>query len=228
MSQKIDRNNIKLLRPKKIEWFRKQLLDWGKQNLREFPWRQTKDAYSILVAECLLQKTDAETVAPVYQKFLAKYPTVSDLAKGNIEEIASILQSLGLLFRASRLSDSAKTIIDRYCGNVPNSESQLLELSGIGIYTARAICSQAFDRPLAVLDANVARILERFFGIQGERVKSRCKILWQAAEIIAPENQVGQWNLTLLDFGALICTARNPACDRCCLANKCHWLHSPN
>ncbi len=141
----LPKNSIELLTPKKIQWFRQRLLDWAKQNLREFPWRQTRDSYSILVAECLLQKTDAETVAPIYQTFLTKYPNIKALATGNIEEIAAILQPLGLLFRASRLSQSANTIVDRYCGNIPNSEQQLLELSGVGLYTARAILFSSFS-----------------------------------------------------------------------------------
>ena len=79
-------------------------------------------------------------------------------------------------------------------------------------------------QPAAVLDTNVARILERFFGIEGERVKSRCKILWNAADTIAPDTEVGHWNLTLLDFGAIICTARNPKCSECPLSQRCHWF----
>ncbi len=87
-------------------------------------------------------------------------------------------------------------ITEKYKGKVPEKEQELLKLPGIGKYTARAILSQAFDKPAAVLDPNVARILERFFGIEGGRVKSRCKILWSAAETIAPNTEVGAWNLT--------------------------------
>ncbi|VEP13551.1 HhH-GPD family protein (fragment) [Hyella patelloides LEGE 07179] len=90
----------------------------------------------------------------------------------------------------------------------------------------QAICSQAFGQPAVVLDTNVARIIERFFGIEGERVKSRCKILWQAAETVAPDTQVGLWNLTLLDFGAKVCTARNPRCSECPIPERCNWYKS--
>ncbi|MEH2165741.1 MAG: hypothetical protein V7K41_03510 [Nostoc sp.] len=114
----------------------------------------------------------------------------------------------------------------QYGGKIPDSEKQLLELPGIGKYTARAICSQAFTQPLAVLDTNVACILERFFGLQGERVKSRCKILWSAAEIIAPNKEVGKWNLTLLDFGAMVCRAKNPLCNNCPLSTKCNYVQT--
>lgn len=213
----------------KIKWFHHRLSTWGTQNLRDFPWRQTCDSYAILVAEHLLQKTDAITVVPIYKAFLFKYPTLENLVKASIDELNELLKPLGLYFRAERLYQCARIIIEQYGGKIPNSEKQLLELPGIGKYTARAICSQAFSQPLAVLDTNVARILERFFGLQGERVKSRCKILWRAAETIAPDKEVGKWNLTLLDFGAMVCRAKNPLCNDCPLSAKCDYVQiQPN
>jgi A/G-specific adenine glycosylase len=210
---------------KQIKWFRDRLSDWGVVNRRDYPWRKTTDAYHLLVAESLLQKTDADTVAPIYELFLDRYPTIQDLAAANLEDVAKILKPLGLFFRAERLQQCAEIVISQYQGNVPEDQKQLLKLPGIGDYTARAIGSQAFNQPLAVLDANVARILERFFGLQGERVKSRCKILWGAADLIAPKTAVGTWNLALLDFGALTCKAQSPDCDRCPLAAKCKWAN---
>jgi A/G-specific adenine glycosylase len=210
----------------KIDWFQVSLSTWAKQNLRDYPWRKTSKPYDILVAEFLLQKTDADTVAPIYVTFLERYPTSEKLAQATVEEISKLLKPLGLLFRAERLCQTAQIIRQQYSGKIPNSETELLKLPGIGKYTARAICSQAFGQPSVVLDTNVARILERFFGIEGERVKSRCKILWQAAETVAPDTQVGLWNLTLLDFGALVCKAIKPKCFECPLSERCHWLKS--
>ena len=206
-----------------IKWFRQHLSAWGVINRRNFPWRNTTDSYHLLVAESLLQKTDAQTVAPIYELFLNRYPTLQDLAIANLEDVAKILEPLGLFFRAHRLKQCAEIIIREHNGVVPDNQKQLLELPGIGDYTARAIGSQAFNQPLAVLDANVARILERFFGLQGERVKSRCKILWGAVDLIAPKKDVGTWNLMLLDFGAIICKAQNPGCEFCPLSSKCSW-----
>jgi A/G-specific adenine glycosylase len=208
-----------------IKWFRKHLSAWGVANRRDYPWRKTTDSYHLLVAESLLQKTDADTVAPIYELFLAHYPTIQDLAAANLDDVAKILKPLGLFFRAERLQQCSQIVIRQYDGKVPQDQKQLLKLPGIGDYTARAIGSQAFNQPLAVLDANVARILERFFGLQGERVKSRCKILWGAADLIAPKTAVGKWNLALLDFGALTCKAPNPDCEHCPLASKCTWYH---
>lgn len=216
-------NRSDYLAAARIKWFRQQLSTWGVTNRRDFPWRKTTDSYHLLVAESLLQRTDAQTVAPIYELFLEHYPTIKDLAAANLDHVAKLLKPLGLCFRAARLQQCAQIIIRQYQGKVPQTQKYLLELPGIGDYTARAIGSQAFNQPLAVLDANVARILERFFGLQGERVKSRCKILWGAADLIAPKTEVGKWNLALLDFGALTCKAQNPDCENCPLSSKCKW-----
>lgn len=213
-----------LLTPTKTNWFRYQLSIWAAENLRKFAWRCTTDPYEIFIAEFLLQKTGATTVAPIYNTFLSKYPTLKDLAAASLAEISLLLKPLGLHFRAKRLHESVQIILKDYAGKIPTSEAQLLTLPGVGKYTARAICSQAYSQPLAVLDTNVARIFERFFGLQGDRVKSRCKLLWQAAQQVAPNTEVGKWNLTLLDFGASVCTARNPSCANCPLARECNFV----
>jgi A/G-specific adenine glycosylase len=109
-----------------IQWFRDRLLTWAKCNLRDYSWRRTSDPYSILVAEFLLQRTDADTVAPIYEAFLTEYPTVDRLAIAKLEDIAKLLQPLGLFFRAERLSETAKIIIEKYEGKVPQEETELL------------------------------------------------------------------------------------------------------
>ncbi|MGD2181194.1 A/G-specific adenine glycosylase [Lusitaniella coriacea] len=205
----------------KIRYFQRKLKAWATQNLRDFPWRRTTNPYSIFVAEFLLQKTDAATVAPIYEAFLACYPTLETLAAAPIGDVETLLQPLGLFFRAERLCQAAREILEKDGGKIPNTQKRLLELPGSGKYTARSILAHGFLRPAAVLDTNVARILERFFGIQGDRVKSRCKVLWSAADIVAPKRNVGRWNLTLLDFGALVCTARNLRCSDCPLRSQC-------
>lgn len=207
----------------KIQWFRRQLRSWGSQNLRDFQWRRTTDAYAIFVAEFLLQKTGAVTVAPVYDSFIKRYPTVEALAGAPVVKIDRLLQPLGLRFRAERLVESARIICDRFGGKIPATETELLELPGVGKYTARCILANAYGQPAAILDTNVARILERFFGLEGDRVKSRCKLLWGAAERVAPRKDVSKWNLTLLDFGAAECKAKNPRCGECPLRDKCDY-----
>jgi A/G-specific adenine glycosylase len=209
----------------KLQWFRHQLTPWTKQHFRDFPWRRTTDPYAIFVAEFLLQKTEASKVVPIYQAFISRYPSLKTLAIASVEEIAQLLQPLGFYFRAQRLHESAQDIVEKYEGKIPKVETQLLALPGVGKYTARSICANAFGQPLAVLDTNVARILERFFGLQGNRVKSRCKMLWKAADELAPDTEVGKWNLTLLDFGAIVCTAKKPYCVECPLKEHCNYIN---
>ncbi|MEG3850499.1 A/G-specific adenine glycosylase [Microcoleus sp. herbarium19] len=214
---------LKHLDAAKIRWFQRRLKAWAGPNCRDFPWRRTCDPYAILVAELLLQKTAAATVAPIYQEFISRYPTLSDLAIAPAAEVASLLQPLGLFFRAQKLRESVLVILENYQGNVPRTEAQLLELPGVGKYIARSICANAFGQPKAVLDTNVARILQRFFGIDGGKVKSRSPELWSAADRVAPKQQVGPWNLGLLDFGATVCSARNPRCAECPLQQQCEY-----
>ncbi|MEG4506106.1 A/G-specific adenine glycosylase [Microcoleus sp. F6_B4] len=214
---------VEYLETAKIDWFHNQLKAWASQNLRDFPWRRTSDPYAIFIAEFLLQKTVASTAAPVYEAFISRYPTLAVLAATPVEKVAVALQPLGLHFRAERLCQSVQIILEQHDGKIPRTESELLQLPGVGLYTARAICANAFGQPKAVLDTNVARILERFFGLQGNRVKSRCKLLWNAAELVAPDTEVGKWNLTLIDFGAAICTAKNPRCADCPLRDRCNY-----
>lgn len=208
----------------KIAWFRHSLAAWASHHLRDFPWRRTKDPYAIFVAEFLLQKTGASTVAPIYEAFISRFPTLNALAAAPVEEVAQLLQPLGLHLRSQRLYQSVQIIVEQYKGKIPSTEVQLLALPGVGKYTARSVCANAFSEPLAVLDTNVARILERFFGLQGNRVKSRCKLLWRAAEQVAPDTEVGTWNLTLLDFGAAVCTAKKPQCTQCPLQERCNYI----
>lgn len=210
----------------RIAWFRQQLYAWATISLRDFPWRRDRAPYNIFVAECLLQKTDAATVAPIYVTFLQHYPDLTALLAAPLPELQILLQPLGLAFRAKRMQQAAQIVRERHGGRIPTTEADLLQLPGIGPYTARAICSQAFELPAPVLDTNIARIVERFFGLTGgDRVKSRCQLLWQATEHLAPATAVGRWNLTLIDFGALVCRARQPTCDRCPLQARCLYIN---
>jgi A/G-specific adenine glycosylase len=207
----------------KIRWFRSRLKDWGRENRRDFPWRRTSEPYAILVAELLLQKTAAATVAPIFQELLDRYPTLADLAAAPAGEITSLLQPLGLFSRTEKLLEAVQVILENYNGEIPRTEAELLQLPGVGKYIARSVCAHAFGQPAAVLDVNVARILERFFGIDGGKVKSRSPELWEAADRVAPDGEVSAWNLSLLDFGAAVCTAKNPRCGECPLQQRCDY-----
>ncbi len=219
-------NTAESLNQIKLKWFQRQLIVWGEEYLRVFPWRQTQDAYAILIAEFLLQQTDAPRVVPIYQELLEKYPTLNALADASVTEIADILKPLGLHYRALRLSRVARAISeDPDCrGEIPQDEFKLVKLPGIGRYIARSICANAFNQPVAVLDTNVSRILQRFFGLTPRLKRARDdSFFWNTAQRVAPDTNIGLWNLTLIDFGAIICTFRNPRCLECPLLQQCNY-----
>lgn len=224
MIQEVD---VEILNKTKLSWFQEKIIVWGEHNLRVFPWRQTQDPYTILVAEFLLQQTDAPRVLTVYQKLLSRYPTLRTLAEAPVEEIANILKPLGLHYRADRLHQTAHSIVeDPICkGEIPNDEAKLISFKGIGRYIARSICANAFNQPTAVLDTNISRILQRFFGLTPRRKRARDdRYIWEAAQNIAPCTNTGLWNLTLIDFGAVVCTHKKPRCNGCPLQEKCQFF----
>lgn len=208
----------------KLRWFRRQLLAWGKLHRRQFPWRESKDPYAILVAEFLLQKTNASLVVPLYKAFIENFPTVTALATAPAPQVTKLLLPLGLSFRGERLHRTAKMLLEKYGGKIPAEESKLRKLPGVGKYIARSVCACAFGQRKAVVDTNVARILERFFGLEGGKVKSRSRVLWEASEQLVPRTRAGDWNLALLDFGATVCTAKKPRCLECPLRQQCEYL----
>lgn len=210
----------------KAKWFRRGLKSWAEQHLRDFSWRHTTEPYRIFIAEFLLQQTDAPRVVPVYHKFLEQYPTIYDLASASLDELVEVLRPLGFHFRAVHLLASAHDIIERFEGHIPHTEEELLELHGVGRYVARSVCTNAFGQQLAVLDTNIARILQRFFGLPLSRARARNDpYLWEAAQRVAPKRDVGFWNLTLIDFGAAVCTARSPKCSLCPVQQRCAHFH---
>jgi len=205
-------------------WFRQVILDWAEINLRDFAWRHTCDPYAIFVAEFLLQQTDAPRVVPVYERFIEKYPTLASLADAPQAAVVELLHPLGFHFRARRLHRIAQLLIadSTNAGRIPANEDELLRLPGVGPYVARSVCSNAFHQSLAIIDTNVSRIIMRFFGFSTSRARPRNDpMLWAFAQQIAPSFDVPHWNLALLDFGALTCTARNPRCSDCPLVANC-------
>ena len=173
-----------------------------------------------------MQKTDADRVAPIYTRFLTLYPTLNALIQADLVEIEQLLAPLGLRFRAERLQQSAQILVETYRSRIPKRESQLLELPGVGPYTAKAICACAFGQRTPVLDVNVARILSRFFGLTPLRLPQRDPDYKALTELVAPKQRVDLWNLALLDLGALVCTARHPKCGACPLERRCNWAQT--
>lgn len=207
-----------------IRWFRRRIRTWADVNRRDFPWRHTVDPYRLLVAELLLQQTDAPRVVPVYLRFMESYPSVGSLAEAPACDVAALLRPLGLHYRASRLQRAAQIIMSDpvYGCSIPADESLLLKLPGVGRYVARSVCAQAYDMPLATLDTNIGRILERFFGLERQHPRLRDDpYFWECAERVAPRKNVALWNMALVDFGALVCRWRDPLHDVCPLERHC-------
>lgn len=204
-------------------------MSWSEIHLREFPWRSAEDPYEIFIAEMLLQQTDAPRVVPVYKKFLERYPSLNSLCNASHEELLDLLRPLGFHFRASRLKEAACYLIQKYNGQIPAIESDLLSVPGVGLYVANSILANAFNQHSAVVDTNIVRIFSRFFGILSNYSRPRRDpFVWKFAQQIAPKHLTSIWNLSLIDFGAKVCKARSPQCDICPLNEKCYFIAANN
>ena len=202
--------------------FRRRLLNWYDRNGRVLPWRETADPYHILVSEIMLQQTQVDRVLPKYHEWLGKYPSFEALAAAPEEDVTETWYPLGYNIRPKRLQAIAREAVAKYGGKLPSDEHTLLSFKGIGEYTAGAIRSFAFNQRAAILDTNVARVLFRVFIGRGERRALVTKRhLWRIAGSLVPIRRAFDFNQALMDFGAILCTARKPKCLICPLASIC-------
>ncbi len=196
-----------------------KLLGWGNNDLRDLPWRRTRDPWAILVAELMLQQTQVDRVVPSYTAFLTQFPTPAACARSPLADVVRAWDGLGYNRRAVYLHRAAQRIDEEHHGVVPDGFDALLELPGVGPYTARAVMAFAFERDVAVVDTNVGRVLARAFA--GDRLGSRQA---QAlADELAPQGHGWEWNQIMLDFGARVCVKRAPLCDTCPIVTHCAW-----
>lgn len=204
--------------------FQNNIIIWWKNNRRIFPWRETRDPYKILCSEILLQQTNAEKVVPVYNKIISDYPETADLSEAETAELEEIIKPLGLLKRAGRLRKIAAEITQKYDGIIPADKKALLNLPGVGNYTANAVMCFAFEKQVGVLDTNTIRILARVFDIKSDKARPRNdKNLQNELNKVIPKNKSKIFNYALLDFAALICTAENPNCRKCTISRICFY-----
>lgn len=205
-----------------ISGFQHKLLKWYSENGRDLPWRQTRDPYRILVSEIMLHQTQVCRVIPKYHEFLAKYPTFKALAAAPPQEVKQLWFPLGYNFRPKRLQEIARLVVTKYDGVLPDSLDKLIKLRGVGRYTAGAILSFAYHKDAPIVDTNVRRVLQRVFGLDGNPMREPVKSqIWAIAESVIPSGKAHLFNQALLDFGALICTARNPSCLTCIIYDIC-------
>ena len=215
-------NPLPLPAPPERRRFRSRRLTWYGRHGRDLPWRKTADPYHILVSEIMLQQTQVDRVLPKYAEWLDKYPSLGALAAAPDQEVTRTWYPLGYNIRPKRLQTIAREAVARYGGELPSDEATLRSFKGIGAYTAGAIRSFAFRERAAILDTNVARVLFRVFVGQGDRKSHAMKRdLWRLSEALVPRRHVFDFNQALMDFGAMICVARNPRCLVCPMAKDC-------
>ncbi len=200
--------------------FQQRLLTWYREFGRDLPWRKTADPYHILVSEVMLQQTQVERVIPKYHEFLERYPTFQDLAEAPIDDVKKTWYPLGYNIRPERLHGIACETVERYGGKLPSDPEELLSFKGIGRYTVGAIRSFAFNEDAPILDTNVLRVLHRVFIAEGEPKAQKAK-LWALSEALIPRGKAYDFNQAIMDFGATICTARDPYCLLCPMKSFC-------
>lgn len=213
------------------------LLSWFAANGRDLPWRHSRDPYAIWVSEVMLQQTQVQTVIPYWERWMQELPNLAALAAISEARLLKLWEGLGYYSRARNLQRAARAVVENHSGAVPSHRDQLLELSGVGPYTAGAIASLAFNQPEPLIDGNVARVLARIHQVPGDpRDPEPRQRLWklasqwmEAVEALdsSPSTPLAAgrfsaWNQALMELGATVCIPRNPACTRCPVAFACH------
>ncbi|MBU0953240.1 MAG: A/G-specific adenine glycosylase [Nanoarchaeota archaeon] len=204
-----------------VERVQRMLLGWYAKNMRVLPWRQTTDPYHILVSEMMLQQTQVSRVIPKYEAFLNTFPTVERLAAARPGAVIVAWKGLGYNRRAINLHKAAQAIRDTYNGEFPHKPEQLRTLPGIGEYTSSAVATFAYNHPVAVVDTNVRRIIQR---VMGWPTPIEELIALQAQQLLPKEAR--RWNNAIMDFGAMICTDK-PSCSLCPIVEHCRYEKLP-
>lgn len=226
--------------------FQKLMFAWFKKHGRVLPWRikdhedaqsvtgvretlstyftrtWQRDPYRVIVSELMLQQTQVDRVLPKFEYFINRWPTVFDLAHTSLSEVMIAWQGLGYNRRARFLHEMAREVVEKYNGIFPKTEHELRKLPGIGEYTARAILTFAYGQDIGVIDTNIKRIFSRVeFGVEPTGIPIPIKEFQSFIDHMVPKHHGDPWNQALMDFGALICTARSPKCDHCPVKTLC-------
>ena len=199
-----------------------ELLDWYDRVKRNLPWRETNDPYRIWISEIILQQTRVDQGLPYYERFVTAFPKVENLANATEDEVLKLWEGLGYYSRARNLHFTAKMVANEFGGVFPNSHQGLLNLKGVGPYTAAAIGSIAFGLPVAAVDGNVYRVLSRYFGVTEsiDETATKKRIAELANEVLATEKP-GNHNQAVMELGATVCSPVKPNCEECPLKIGC-------
>ena len=206
-----------------VQALRKALIEWGQKNFRSFPWRETEDPYRILVAEVLLHRTRAEQVIPVYLEFVQEFPDVESLARAPQEKVLRILYPLGLHWRSELLHKMAQRIVADTGGKILADSSWLRSLPGVSDYIASAVLCLAFNMPEPLLDTNTVRVTGRLFGLPVKDSSRRSRKFRELYFQLLDRERPREFNLAVLDLGALICRPRDPHCQECPIRIFCRY-----
>ncbi len=208
--------------------FRRRLLAWFGRSARDLPWRRTRDAYRVLVSEFMLQQTQVRRVLEYYPRFLARFPSVRHLARARPRAVREAWDGLGYYARARNLHALARTVVGRHDGTLPDDPAALIELPGVGRYTAGAVACFAYEKPVAAVDTNIARVIRRVWGIRNAKRGIRnggamSRMVWDIADRIVPRNGKTAWkfNQAMMELGATVCVARKPKCPECPVRLQC-------
>jgi A/G-specific adenine glycosylase len=198
-----------------------RLLDWYARQRRDLPWRRTRDPYAIWVAEIMLQQTRVETVLAYYERFMARFPTLGDLAMAPLDDVLKAWEGLGYYARARNLHRAARQVVAQCQCEIPRTPEALRDLPGVGRYTAAAVASIAFGYDAVALDGNLRRVLCRLFAIDDDPGRPNTqRALERLAEAMMPPGQAGDFNQALMDLGATLCT-KTPRCLLCPVGTWC-------
>src|SRR5881409_3405841 len=208
-------------KPARAQAFTRKLLAWWARAARDLPWRKTRDPYRVLVSEFMLQQTQESRVAEYYPRFLERFPDLETLARAR--PVREAWDGLGYYARASNLHKLAKGVVRRYDATLPDDPDELVRLPGVGPYTAGAIASFAYEKPVPAVDTNVSRVLRRVFFDRGTGNVQRATKVWELARALVPRDGKRAWkfNQAIMELGALICVARKPKCEQCPVRPDC-------
>ena len=199
-----------------------KLLFWYKHNHRDLPWRNTKDFYSVWVAEVMLQQTQVNTVVDYYLRFMREFPNLESLAAANLQHVLGIWQGMGYYQRAQNLHKASKVLLHKFAGKPPDKMSDFKKLPGVGEYIAAAVYSFCFGMPEPVVDGNVKRVVSRIFCIEeAVNTSAGIKKIKQHVRTIFHRSKPAEFNQAIMELGALICKPKNPNCSACPISEFC-------
>ncbi len=207
--------------------FQDRIVRWYRRKGRDLPWRSISSAYQVAVSEILLQQTQATRVAPVFERFVARWPRVQDLHAAPLADVKQLTDPLGYHIRGTWLKELARIVVERHGGQMPDSLAALRELPGLGPYAAAAVYVFGLRRRAALLDTNIARVLTRVVGLPSDgSVYRDDRRLRELAEQLVPARRHYDYHQGLMDVGATVCVSRSPRCPGCPLRRICRAVTS--